>query len=210
MPSVPEAYLQARSAEIREAAMRCFAREGFRATTMRDVAEEAGLSVGALYRYFEGKEDLIRALAAAGREWNQSVRAAVDDRETPVDRLLALVDHYLGLLGEPAHRNTVALSVRLWGEALDSEVVASELRESYRLQLGFIRELLREIREGRGRSESAGAGDPDAAARVVLSLLNDASLQVLIDPEMDIDAYARVVGKVVRRMIASGGGEDGE
>lgn len=209
MPRVPEAYLEARTAEILSAAMRCFARDGFRATTMRDVAEEVGLSVGALYRYFEGKEELIRALAASGRAWNQSVRAAVDDRETPLERLLALVDHYLGLLGQPAHRDTIALSVRLWGEALDNDVVGSELRESYRLQLGFVRELLLEVREDSGGVESDGPGDPDAAARAVLSLLNDASLQVLIDPEMDVDAYARVVRKVVRRMALAGGDEDG-
>jgi AcrR family transcriptional regulator len=176
---------------------------------MRDVAEEAGLSVGALYRYFEGKEDLIRALAAAGREWNESVRASVDDRETPLDRLLALVDHYLGLLGQPAHRDTIALSVRLWGEALDNEVVGSELRESYRLQLRFVRELLREVREGPEGSGSEEPSELDAAARAVVSLLNDASLQVLIDPEMDVDAYARVVRTVVRRMAAVGGGGDG-
>jgi hypothetical protein len=48
---------------LTDAAVRCFAREGVDRTTMLDVAREAGVCTEALYRYFDCKEALIRAIA---------------------------------------------------------------------------------------------------------------------------------------------------
>jgi len=45
--------------QVIAAAVRVFAREGYRAAHMSDVAREAGLSEAALYRYVGGKEDLF-------------------------------------------------------------------------------------------------------------------------------------------------------
>lgn len=201
MPRVPDEYLQARSRQILRAAARCFARHGVSRTSMAEVAEEAELSVGALYRYFDGKDELVRALAEAGRELNRSVRREAASHGAPEEKLLALVRRYLELLADPETRGTVALSVRLWAEALENEVVGEELRRSYREQLTGIEELLREARAG--GSEGA-ARDAGADARAVIALLNDASLQVLIDPEMDLDRYAAAVERLVRCLF---GGE---
>jgi AcrR family transcriptional regulator len=49
----------ARFPEVIAAAVRVFARDGYRAAHMSDVAREAGLSEAALYRYVNGKEDLF-------------------------------------------------------------------------------------------------------------------------------------------------------
>jgi AcrR family transcriptional regulator len=43
--------------------MVCFAKCGFHQTTMHDISEEAGISVGLIYRYFTSKEAVISALA---------------------------------------------------------------------------------------------------------------------------------------------------
>ena len=43
--------------------MFCFAKCGFHQTSMHDIAEEAGISVGLIYRYFQSKEAVIGALA---------------------------------------------------------------------------------------------------------------------------------------------------
>jgi AcrR family transcriptional regulator len=47
---------------ILEAALRLFAERGYEATTMRDVAREAGSSLGLAYRYFASKEEFALAL----------------------------------------------------------------------------------------------------------------------------------------------------
>jgi AcrR family transcriptional regulator len=63
VPKVSAAHREARREEILCAARRCFAEEGFHATSMQDILEAAGLSAGAVYRYFNGKSDLVAAIA---------------------------------------------------------------------------------------------------------------------------------------------------
>ena len=53
---------EARRTQILEAAKRCFARQGYHETKVDDIVREAGLSKGALYWYFKGKEELLDAL----------------------------------------------------------------------------------------------------------------------------------------------------
>jgi AcrR family transcriptional regulator len=50
--------------EIIAAAKKVFARNGFHATTMADIAKEADLSYGSVYWYFDSKDDLFRQLIA--------------------------------------------------------------------------------------------------------------------------------------------------
>lgn len=54
--------------ELRQAALRVFARKGLRRARMADVAREAGVSPGALYTYFASKEALFDWLVAHGAE----------------------------------------------------------------------------------------------------------------------------------------------
>src|SRR6185369_16447908 len=54
--------------DILEAARRCFESKGFLKTTLQDVAKEAEISVGLIYRYFQSKEDIFASLALKGAE----------------------------------------------------------------------------------------------------------------------------------------------
>src|SRR5215510_12196798 len=62
MPKVTQEHVDARRRQILSAALRAFAREGFHRTTMQDIFREADLSPGAVYSYFTGKDELIRAI----------------------------------------------------------------------------------------------------------------------------------------------------
>lgn len=63
MPKVSAEHRAARRDEILDAARACFLRNGFHASTMQDVFAESGLSAGAVYLYFAGKEEIVRAIA---------------------------------------------------------------------------------------------------------------------------------------------------
>ncbi|OSC39370.1 TetR/AcrR family transcriptional regulator [Mycobacterium decipiens] len=53
-----------RREEILTAAKKVFARKGFHATTIADIAKQAGLAYGLIYWYFDSKDDLFHALMA--------------------------------------------------------------------------------------------------------------------------------------------------
>jgi len=64
-----------------EAAERVFSRSGFAAASMREIAAEAEMSVGAVYLFFSGKDDLY--LAVLERIWDEyqaAVRPALGER----------------------------------------------------------------------------------------------------------------------------------
>lgn len=54
-----------RRIEIMSAAKKVFARKGFNATTITDIAKEAGLAYGSIYWYFDSKDTLFHALMSA-------------------------------------------------------------------------------------------------------------------------------------------------
>jgi AcrR family transcriptional regulator len=56
---------EARPDEILAAALASFAKRGFAATRLEDVAARAGISKGTLYLYFKGKEELFEAVVRA-------------------------------------------------------------------------------------------------------------------------------------------------
>ena len=63
---------------ILEAALRLFATKGYEKTTLRDIAAEAGSSLGLTYRYFAHKEELVLSL----------YRQLAQDLETQVGELM--------------------------------------------------------------------------------------------------------------------------
>lgn len=70
-----DAVAQAKRTLILEAALRVFARDGLRETSIRAIAKEAGYTPGAIYGYFPGKEHIY---AAALHESLQRLGAATE------------------------------------------------------------------------------------------------------------------------------------
>jgi AcrR family transcriptional regulator len=62
MPRLMDSTRAARRERILRAAVACFARRGYHATTMEDIAAAAGIAKGAPYVHFDGKEAIFLAL----------------------------------------------------------------------------------------------------------------------------------------------------
>jgi len=68
--------------EITEAALKLFSHQGYRGTSIRDIAREAGVSTGNVYHHFPDKETLFRALL-------DDYWAALEKPDHPINRALA-------------------------------------------------------------------------------------------------------------------------
>ncbi len=74
--------------EILDAALALFVQQGFRGTSMHQIAEQADFSVGKLYTFFPSKEDLFRGLQARGlNEFRAVFEAMVVDDGPPLASL---------------------------------------------------------------------------------------------------------------------------
>ena len=64
MPKLSEAAIEKKKDQIEEAARELFIRQGFHATSMRDLAKGAGVSLGNLYNYYETKDSIFESIVA--------------------------------------------------------------------------------------------------------------------------------------------------
>ncbi|MBN1881460.1 MAG: TetR/AcrR family transcriptional regulator [Deltaproteobacteria bacterium] len=81
----------ARKNEILDTAITLFGKFGYKKTSLSDIADAAGVTPAALYRYADGKEDLYRAAAGRGLlRWQGAAFGAVETLTDPIERFTAL------------------------------------------------------------------------------------------------------------------------
>lgn len=86
------------------AAARLFGTQRYHEVRMDDLAAEAGVGKGTIYRYFEDKDELYLALLArASQQLNERIRAGVACATTSVGKLEALVAASLDFFAEQPH-----------------------------------------------------------------------------------------------------------
>jgi len=86
---------------ILDAAVHVFARKGYFAARVSDVAKKAGVADGTIYLYFQSKEDiLVRLFDEVMSEHVEEARAAVHALPSAAERLLAIAERHLTVLGE--------------------------------------------------------------------------------------------------------------
>ncbi|PZO04110.1 MAG: TetR/AcrR family transcriptional regulator [Hyphomicrobiales bacterium] len=110
----PERSPSQRQTRILDAAESVFARAGFHAATMQDVAAEAGMSPGNLYRYFASKDAIIAGMAERDRTLIAADFAELDPAKGSVlDQLEMLGRKHL--IEEP--REKAVICMQIWAEA---------------------------------------------------------------------------------------------
>jgi len=86
---------------ILQAAVKVFARKGYFAARVSDIAKSAGVADGTIYLYFESKEDiLVRLFDETMAEHAGEMRRVVEALPTVGARLLALAERHLEVLGK--------------------------------------------------------------------------------------------------------------
>jgi TetR/AcrR family transcriptional repressor of nem operon len=75
-----------------EAAVSLAYRQGYRRTTLADIAEESSVPLGNVYYYFRTKDDIGEAILACRAGQFAALRERLDALPTPLDRLSAFVD----------------------------------------------------------------------------------------------------------------------
>jgi TetR/AcrR family transcriptional regulator, fatty acid metabolism regulator protein len=137
---------------ILDAAVAVFARKGYFASRVSDVAKKAGVADGTIYLYFRGKEDiLVRLFDEVMSEHVSEAREAVHALTSAPDRLLAIAERHLAVLGE--NRDLAA-------------VFQVELRQSTRFMERFTASWLRDYFELLDEVIEAGQRDGTLRADV--------------------------------------------
>ncbi len=179
-----------RRARILDAAERCFVRAGFHRTTMQDVAAEAGMSPGNLYRYFASKDAMVAGLAERDRAEVSRDFAGFIDVENFAEGFERLVRKHLR--DEP--REKAVLCLEIWAEATRDADFA-ELTNAFRREIGARMAGL--FAEAQARGAIAAGVDSRALALLVLTLADGLFVRRAIardfQPDREIAQFLAVI-----------------
>ena len=167
VPKISAAHEQQRRDQILQAAMVCFARDGYRATSMDDVVRESGLSVGAIYSYFPSKEDLFLALSDERSDQTLAYMNEVFRRPGPMaEKSREAVDYFFNFLSDEL-LTLARVTVEFMSEASKSDRLKERQQQRCERLRQFFRWLLA---EGQGRGEVRKDVDVNAAAELIIAL----------------------------------------
>ncbi|MEV0121421.1 TetR/AcrR family transcriptional regulator [Streptomyces sp. NPDC050703] len=182
-----------RRRRIAEAVRLLITRSGMESVSLRDVAAEAHVSMGAVQRCFRTKDEmLLFALEDISRRVGDRAKARIETSDTPRSAA-TLLDRTLSALAlvDPEDR----AEAQVWGafvaHAAVSDRLAAVLRETYAKLHDLLVWL---IGYGQDTGELTPAADPAAEARTLLALTEGLTAQVLVGhltPESAREALRR-------------------
>ena len=167
MPKVTEEHERMRRQQILDAAMECFARHGYRVTSIEDIVRESGLSVGALYTYYPSKQDLFLALAERRTvETLEAFRAIYERSGSMADKNRDAVELFFKQMSDEV-ASYCRVSFEFWSEAPKSDALQAERAKLCESIREFLVWALAEARDG---GELRSDVDLAAAAELILAL----------------------------------------
>jgi AcrR family transcriptional regulator len=187
MPRVSQEHTDARRRQILAAGRRCFAANGFHATSMQDLLREMGLSAGAFYRYFAGKDELINAIAedAVDRAADELADYFAQEPLPPLPDLLAGVPG--ARIGPMLDRETQDVLLQIWSESMRAPELRKRIQAGFATLLGLLADLMRRYRD---RGELPPDADPEACARAVVGMIQGYVLQRSVFGLDDAEPFA--------------------
>jgi AcrR family transcriptional regulator len=178
MPKISEADRAARRQHLVDAAWRRIAEAGYRDTTVDDVCDEAGVSKGAFYGYFETKQDLLIALLDEETETLAALAGELSDLEiSGGERVRLFTQAMLRVADDPAR---VQLRADLWSALAADTALRDRVAESVARRRSVLREW---IVRGIGLGELAlDDHRANALASTMLALTDGLILHRALDP----------------------------
>jgi AcrR family transcriptional regulator len=171
-----------RRAQIIEAALACYRRQGYVNTTMDDIVAESGLSKGAIYWYFKSKDDLFQAaltsifegIAAESMGAMMACETAAERLRVGAQSMVALcrdIEGYFGLI------------VEFWSQSENRDeamVFWAEMLAQYQQAIAAIFE------EGTRMGEFKPV-DASALAWMIMAAYDGLAAYDMMMPDLDMD-----------------------
>jgi AcrR family transcriptional regulator len=165
-------------ARILDVAVQCFAQNGYNATGIAEICQRAGVSKGAFYYHFEGKQAVFLELLGIWMvELERSLEAMGKGAETVPEKLSRMA-RMMGVIFEQ-EAVQAPMFLQFWTQASRDVSVRQVALSPYRSYQAYFARLIQQgIDEG-----SLEPIDPASGAQVIISLASGLLLQGLLDPD---------------------------
>jgi TetR/AcrR family transcriptional regulator, transcriptional repressor of aconitase len=203
MPRITEERREARREQILDAARACLLEHGLEAVSMEMIIARSGLSTGAVYRYFKGKDEIIRAaVAATTREIGAAVAPILAGSSSGppaemVEKLLAAwVGYSYSGVGAAAGVDRMPAALHGWSYAQTDPELKAAVRATLR---GFRERFVPIIRQWQADGAVAAGADPDAVAQLILTISLGFVAQRSLTGDADVRAHADALAAIMRQ-----------
>lgn len=190
MTKVTQAHVDARTNVIREAAEKIFADKGFAGATMQDIAREAGLSAGAIYRYFPSKEALIEALSAEQAARNAEIVESIRSKGDTATVLHGLADTFFRVLEDPESFLDQCVEFELTSEARRNPQIRAARHSSY---AALVQGFTSVIRRGQAEGVINEHVDANSTARLMIAAFEGLTMQLAVGEPVNVRKYTKVL-----------------
>ena len=164
-----------RREEILEAALDVFSRQGYRGTSLRDIAKQVGVSLPGLMHYFESKEHLLTAILQKRDRVDADAHPADGDF---LDGLVAIMRHNRDVPGLVQLYTTLAAAAEDPSHPAHSFFI--ERFASVRLALATV------VRDRQAAGATRADLDPEHVARVLIAVADGIQIQWALDRSVDM------------------------
>ncbi len=168
--------LNLRRAQLTAAAYKVVAQKGYNDFTIKDIAEEAGLSTGLVHYYFKNKEDLLfKLLKEMNANLRDNLKKALTELTEPKDKLMAFCDEAFELVDK--EKAYFYVLIDFWAQMNHDNRIRQanvKLFQSYRDEISSI------IEEGIAKGVFA-AMDVKFTSVIIISLIQGTIIQYVID-----------------------------
>jgi len=202
----PEEHAEHRRKEILTAAREAFARHGYAATTMEEIAAAADISKGSLYNYFQNKDALFeQVLVAYVLGVEEEVEASLAQQSGAAEKIAQLISHWYRRLG--GIRDMSRLVLEFWATAAHEEAgrISGTLSDLYARWRDRLAEI---IAEGIAGGEFSDECNPSIQAALLLGLLDGIEIQTVLGTGVELSPALEheMTRQVLAGLRASGGG----
>ena len=194
MPRITEERREARREQILDAARACLLEHGLEAVSMEMIIVRSGLSTGAVYRYFKGKDEIIGAAVAASASEIGAAVAPILINPTSrlpsqlVEELLAAwVGYAHSGVGAAAGVDRMPAALHGWSYAQTDPQLKAALQASLR---GVREACVPIIKQWQADGVVAGGVEPDAVAQLLLSISLGFVAQRALTGDAEVEAHA--------------------
>ena len=178
-----------------DAAIACFTRNGFHGASMQQICAEAGMSPGALYRYFPSKVSIIAAIAEAERAGHAAFFERLAEADDPVEALAGIgVDKLEQILA--------GKSAALCAETLAEAVRNPEVRDMFNRNMTEARAaVVGALRRGQERGQVDRGLDLETACQLIMAMGDGLNVHRGLDPTLTAARFRPVLQTLLRRFL---------
>jgi len=125
---------------IMQSALELFGHNGYHSTSISKIAQEAGVSKGLIYNYFESKEDLLKRIILEAIETGEHImEEAMSQSDDPFEQLKSLLEISVEMVRSNLHYWKLVTSLAFQGDVLTSieDVLAEKNKIVMELGIGL-------------------------------------------------------------------------